>query len=78
MGSMGSTCPMTPVDATMISLSSSFKASAASWHIFVAFSTPSGLQVLALTELTITAWAVPFFRCSRVTRMGAPLTLLVV
>ena len=30
MGSMGSTCPMTPVDATMISLSSSFKASAAS------------------------------------------------
>ena len=62
MGSMGSTWPMTPVEATTTSWGEIPKAWAAKSHMAWAFSTPSALQVLALPELQITAWAKPFFQ----------------
>ena len=55
MGSMGSTWPITPVDATKTSSWGMPSSLAASRHILSAFSTPSALQVLALPELAITA-----------------------
>ncbi len=74
IGSIGSTCPMTPVEATITSFGRSPSASAVSEHIFMAFCTPSALQVLALPLLQMTACAPPSFRFSFVTRIGAPLT----
>ena len=75
IGSSGSGRPITPVDAIMKSSSESFRALAALSHIACAINSPSALQVFALPELQRTAWAVPFSRCSCVTRIGAPLTL---
>ena len=74
MGSRGSTWPMTPVEATTTSWGAMPKALAASWHMASAFSTPSALQVLALPELQMTAFAVPSARFFWVTKMGAPFT----
>ena len=54
MGSMGSTWPMTPVEATTTSWGSMPRAWAAKSHMAWAFSTPSALQVLALPELQMT------------------------
>ena len=74
MGSMGSTWPMTPVEATTTSWGSMPRAWAAKSHMVWAFSTPSALQVLALPELQMTALAAPSAMFFRVTRMGAPFT----
>ena len=74
MGSMGSTWPMTPVEATTTSAGWMPSTSPAMAHMRSAFSTPSALQVLALPELQITAWARPFSMFFLVTKMGAPLT----
>ena len=74
IGSMGSTWPMTPVEATMTSSGATCRLSAAMPHIMRAFSSPSALQVLALPLLQMTAWAMPSRRFSRVTRIGAPFT----
>ena len=69
MGSMGSTWPMTPVEATTTSWGSMPRAWAAKSHMAWAFSTPSALQVLALPELQMTALAAPSAMFFRVTRM---------
>lgn len=78
MHSMFSRWPITPVDATTMSLSarpSSFAAAAASrW----AFSMPSGAHALALPEFTTTACAVWSARCSIVTCRHDAFTRLVV
>ena len=74
MGSMGSTWPMTPVEATTTSWGSMPRAWAAKSHMAWAFSTPSALQVLALPELQMTALAAPSAMFFWVTRMGAPFT----
>ena len=65
---------MTPVEATITSRVSIFRALAVSSHMRLAFCTPSSLQVLALPELQITAWARPWRMFLWVTRMGAPFT----
>ena len=70
--SMG--CPITPVDATMTSFAGIPVKRDVRSHMAAAFSTPSALQVLAIPLLQITARALPFFKCSRVTVMGAPQT----
>ena len=69
IGSIGSTWPITPVDATITSFGSIESSAAASSHIFCAFSTPSALQVLAFLLLAITAFAVcpDASRCAFVT-----------
>ena len=71
-------CPMTPVEATIISSGEMPKAFAARALISSAISMPFALQVLALPLLQITAWAMPLDRCFFVTVRGAPLTRLVV
>ena len=78
IGSIGSICPITPVEATITSLAGIPVYSLVRAHIRSAFSTPSALQVLALPLLQITARALPFSRFFFVTAMGAPFTLLVV
>ena len=72
MGSMFSVIPMTPVEATMMSLGEMPKAFAVISHIISAFSTPSALQVLALPLLQIIACAIPSAMFAFVTVMGAP------
>ena len=78
IGSIGSTWPITPVEATITSDGSMLSALPAISHIRHAFSSPSALQVFALPELQITALATPFVRLRFVTRIGAPLTRLLV
>ena len=78
MGSMGKTCPITPVEATITSSAWISKIPAAISHIFRALRTPSALQVLALPELQMTARACPSARFSLVTARGAPLTRFLV
>ncbi len=78
IGSMGSGCPITPVEATITSRGAMPSARPAASHIRRALAGPSAVQVLALPLLQITACALPSFRFSRVTARGAPLTLLLV
>ena len=78
MGSIGSTWPITPVEATITSCGSMCSALPAISHMLQAFSSPSALQVFALPELQITACAMPFSRLRFVTRIGAPFTRLLV
>ena len=74
IGSMGSTWPITPVEATTTSWGAMPRAWAVRSHMAWAFSSPSALQVLALPELQMTALAVPSAMFFWVTRMGAPFT----
>ena len=67
IGSIGSTWPITPVDATTTSSGSKCSALAAASHIICAFCSPSALQVLAFPELQMTACAMPSARLRRVT-----------
>ena len=79
IGVTSSCTPITPVEATTTSSALTGRRSATSAAMRRAAAIPaSPLQVLALPELTITAWAWPSARCSLVTTRGWPITLLVV
>ena len=74
MGSMSSVFPMTPVEATTMSLAGILSALPSRSHIWVAISTPFALQVLALPLLQIIACAYPSATFALVTAIGAPCT----
>ena len=78
MGSRFRGWPMTPVEATTTSVALTPVALATSSHMASAISMPLALQVLALPELQMTAWAMPSAMLFLVTVRGAPLTRLVV
>ena len=67
MHSISMRWPITPVDATATSSSSTPRKSAAAFAMRRAFSLPSGAQAFALPEFATMARATPFSRCSMVT-----------